>query len=145
MWGITASKTSASFALKCGFFILLGTQERRVWSNTLFKPYWDYNSSFQFTWHHTTISGMTKSWWNHVPFYVTHEDSDEVKNLLQTFRRSLQSVVSKSTQEDEKISQVLCKELWKKRDKDTLNSWLRWFLPYIIGSNFTIFCSIHCT
>lgn len=54
--------------------------------------------------------------WSQVPLHVTHEDSDEVKNLLQTFCRSLQNIVGKTAQEDEKISQVLCKKLWQTED-----------------------------
>ncbi len=58
--------------------------------------------------HYQGFGGLALS---HVPLYVTHEDSDEVKNLLQTFCRCLQNIVCKSAQEDEKISQVLCKKL----------------------------------
>lgn len=52
----------------------------------------------------------------HAPLYVSHKDSDEVKNVLQTLCRSLQNIVCKSPHEDEKISQVLCKKLWQTKD-----------------------------
>lgn len=95
MWGITASKTSASFALKCGFLILTGRQDRKA-------PCKLQLLSVHLNRHETLRS---------VPLYVSHEDSNEVKDLLQTFSRGLQDVVGKSTQEDEKISQVFYEKL----------------------------------
>lgn len=48
---------------------------------------------------------------HYIPLYITHKDGNKVKNLLQTFCGSLQDILCKTSQEDEKVSQVFCKKL----------------------------------
>lgn len=51
----------------------------------------------------------------HLPLHITHENSNEVKDVLQGISRSLQDVISKTPQENEEVTQIISKELCKQR------------------------------
>lgn len=51
----------------------------------------------------------------YVPLHITHENSNEVKDVLQRISRSLQDVISKTPQENEEVTQIICKEFCEER------------------------------
>lgn len=50
-----------------------------------------------------------------VPLHIAHENSNKVKDVLQRISRSLQDVISKTPQEYEEVTQVICKEFCEER------------------------------
>lgn len=48
------------------------------------------------------------------PLYAPSEDGDKVKDMLQGICWRLQDVLSKAPEENEEITQVICKKFWKR-------------------------------